>query len=66
MSKRLKTYLGDGVYASTDGFHIILSGDAHGQDNYVYLDSSALSALMEFIEHNHGVKITVEKRKEEV
>ena len=43
-----EAYLGDGVYASTDGYNIIL--DLRAQDNTtkIYLEPSVLRALNEF------------------
>lgn len=42
---KLEDYLGDGVYASWDGHHIIL--DLRGQDDYtlIALDDQTLEAL---------------------
>ena len=39
------TYLGDGVYATFDGYHIVL--DLRGQDNYtrIALEPQVLNAL---------------------
>lgn len=41
-------YLGDGVYASFDGHHIVL--DLRGQDNYtrIALEPAVMSALMHY------------------
>lgn len=43
-----ETYLGDGVYASFDGYQIKPYTDAHG--NVIYLDPEVYSALKEFVE----------------
>ena len=44
------TYLGDGVYASFDGYHVIL--DLRGQDTTtrIALEPDVLLALNEYIE----------------
>lgn len=59
-----ETYLGDGVYAEYDGFHVTLKGNAYFQDNVIYLDANALSEFLRYLERVKGVKITVERRKE--
>jgi len=44
-----KRYLGDGVYASTDGYQVILTtSDGVHVTNVIYLDSSTMSALDKF------------------
>lgn len=57
-----KLYIGDGVYAADDGYHIVLTTEnGLGIQNTVYLDSSVLQSLMNYIELARGVKITVER-----
>lgn len=53
MSKK-EMYLGDGVYASYDGYHIIL--DLRGQDSHtrIALDSSVYYALNKFVQSLKG------------
>ncbi|WP_426436071.1 hypothetical protein [Bradyrhizobium genosp. P] len=43
-------YLGDGVYASFDGYQIQLRAPREDGDSIVYLDSEVQAALVEFIE----------------
>ncbi len=43
-------YLGDGLYASFDGFHIILRAPREGGDHWVALDLYVLQALKEFVD----------------
>ena len=45
-----ETYLGDGVYATHDGYGITL--DLRGQDNYtrIYLEPEVLASLIKFNE----------------
>lgn len=45
MNNPIKAYLGDGVYASNDGFHIILST----VDNIIYLDEYCLINLETYL-----------------
>lgn len=52
-----QVYLGDSVYASNDGFHIVLTADR----NIIYLDDNVVGALLKYIEHEHGVQIQVKK-----
>lgn len=42
------TYLGDGVEAAYDGYHVILSIDAG--DTRIYLDSSVIRSLLAYLE----------------
>ena len=45
-----KTYLGDGLYASFDGFHVVLTAEnGISVSNTVYLDDHVLDALERFI-----------------
>lgn len=41
-------YIGDGVYAEFDGYNIILRVDDHKSEPLVYLESSAMSSLIDF------------------
>ena len=43
------TYLGDGVYASHDGFQIWLAVNHH-ENNVVALESEVLARLFEYVE----------------
>jgi hypothetical protein len=49
MSER-EMYLGDGLYASFDGFQIRLRAPRDGGDHEVYLDAATLQAFMQFID----------------
>lgn len=42
------TYLGDGVIAEYDGYHVILSIDE--QSTKIYLDSSVITSLLAYLE----------------
>jgi len=48
--KMKKIYLGDGVYANFDGYHVVLTTE-NGIEitNTIYLDPDALSSLLEYI-----------------
>lgn len=44
-------YLGDGVYADYDGYHVILkTGTPHDITNVIYLDVQVRNALRELLE----------------
>lgn len=50
-----KQYIGDGVYTSDDGHHIILQTDG----NKIYLDDTAIEGLIMYIEKQRNVDITI-------
>jgi hypothetical protein len=41
-------YLGDGVYASFDGYHIILTTEIEANPPLVYLDPDVVAALIKY------------------
>ena len=46
MVETAKRYLGDGVYASWDGMHVVLTTEnAIGARNIIYLDDQVIAAL---------------------
>jgi hypothetical protein len=52
-----QAYLGDGVYLTGDGFHLILSTGSHKPeewDNVVYLDDSVAKNLLNQLKLIHG------------
>jgi len=45
-----KIYLGDGVYVSYDGYHIVLTTSTGGEpDNTIYLDHYVSTQLVEYM-----------------
>jgi hypothetical protein len=70
MERKGETYLGDGLYASDDGLHIILRTERDTGEHWVGLDPEVLLSLFRFIERTRGVTIQVREasqdRKEEV
>jgi hypothetical protein len=46
---REETYLGDGLYASFDGFAIKLRAPREGSDHYVVLEQEVLEAFERFV-----------------
>lgn len=52
-----ETYLGDGLYASFDGFQFRLRAPREDGDHVVFLDPRTLLAFTEFVERAVG-KIT--------
>lgn len=61
-----KTYLGDGVYASFDGFMIRLFTNNGLRDlNEIYLEDTVLEALFGFVRRIYGVNIEITKKEKE-
>lgn len=65
MNTQKETYLGDGLYASDNGFMMTLRAPRLGGDHWVGLESEVISALITFIEQSRGVKITVGRKPKE-
>jgi len=65
MEKLEDRYLGDGVYASSDGYHIIL--DLRGQDNFtrIGLDPEVMNELLKFQKDAFPEKEESPKNKEQ-
>lgn len=55
-----ETYLGDGLYASHDGYQFVLRAPREEGDHYVALEPEVLSAFIVFVEKEIGIKITIE------
>lgn len=55
-----RTYLGDGLYADFDGFHIRLMANGYGPGatDTVYLEPEALLALQQWIAAGHRDHVT--------
>lgn len=54
-----KTYLGDGLYAHDDGYHMVLSCDRSGVEHWVALEPAVIQEFMRFVERSRKVKIVV-------
>jgi len=50
------TYLGDGVYASFDGYHIILDTRAQTPKNEIALDPHVFAALCDYAKRIETMK----------
>lgn len=48
------TYIGDGVYASFDGFQIKLRTERDGRDEIIYLDPDTYTSLVRFAQQFYG------------
>lgn len=61
-----ETYLGDGLYASYDGYQIKLRAprdiDGGEGDHVVFLEDSVLSRLLAFVENTRGLIIHVKEK----
>lgn len=44
-------YIGDGVYASIDGYHVILSTERDGRTEKIYMDEKVLSNFENYIKY---------------
>lgn len=44
-------YLGDGVYANYDGYHVELRTGSHKSDVLVFLDPEVAQSLVEYIQN---------------
>jgi len=50
MIKKTKEYLGDGLYAEADGYHLRLTAEnGVSVQNIVYLEDFVLRALLEYL-----------------
>jgi len=59
-------YLGDGVYVTFDGFHIVLATGSHvNPDNIVHLDPDVMVAFTRFVKRLHAAIQDSLKEKEE-
>lgn len=66
MSTVKETYLGDGLYASDDGFQIALRAPREVGDHFVYMEPEVISAFIRFLETSRGLKIDVQKAQKPV
>lgn len=48
MAEQAETYIGDGVYASFDGWQIKLATDRGGEMHVIYLDADTFGNLLQF------------------
>lgn len=49
MSEHPETYLGDGLYASFDGWQVILRAPRDGGDHWIGLEPSTMAALQSYL-----------------
>lgn len=46
-----KIYVGDGVYLSNDGYHLVLTTeDAYGASNTIYLEPEMLKTIQNYLD----------------
>lgn len=45
-----ETYLGDGLYASFDGYQFLLRAPREGGDSEIYLEPPVLRAFQDYVE----------------
>lgn len=68
MKEAGETYLGDGLYASFDGFQMCLRAPREGGDHVVYLEIPVLEAFEHYVERlkaeaEERVKAEMEKKE---
>jgi len=63
MSQRKETYLGDGLYASFDGYMICLRAPREDGDHWVGLEPDIYARLLEFVESLKSKKTKAEKNE---
>ena len=62
MNKLYLTYLGDGLYASFDGYQIVLMANSHTEPtDTVYLEPEVLENFLEYV---RKLKETISRRGE--
>lgn len=54
-------YIGDGLYASDDGFMLTLRTERTNGEHWVGLEPEVLESLFRFVERTRGLRITVER-----
>ena len=59
MSFSLEKYLGDGLYASFDGYRITLRAPREDGDHYVVLKPEVLAEFIDYLNHLSSMKLTV-------
>jgi hypothetical protein len=50
MEERFTQYLGDGVYVSWDGYHIVIRANSHIDPNPIYFDGEVLQIFLKYVE----------------
>jgi hypothetical protein len=64
MKEPNETHLGDGLYASFDGFMIVLRAPREFGDHWVGLEPEVLAAFLEFAENAGAIKRIIERELE--
>lgn len=58
-----ETYLGDGLYASWDGFMVRLRAPRENGDHEVFLEPSVFNEFVLFIEKTFGINVRIEHKE---
>ncbi len=56
-----RTYIGDGVYISNDGWHVILDTERENGTNQIYLEPELITRLLAYA-MNRGMQFEIPKR----
>jgi hypothetical protein len=61
----MKTYIGDGVYVEDEGtqFKLYTEDGAGNVRNVIYLENSAVTSFLKFVEKTRDVTISVDRTK---
>jgi hypothetical protein len=59
MTEPQETHIGDGLYASHDGYQIKLRAPRSEGDHEVFLDDRTLGGLFAWIEKTYGVTVSI-------
>jgi len=62
MKQQGETYLGDGLYASFDGFMIVLRAPRTNGDHWVGLEPDVWHALVEYVEAHKTSGVATHER----
>jgi len=61
-----EAYLGDGVYADFDGYHIVLRCDCMSEPNKMFLDPSSMEMLNVFYARMHSKQNSKPSKQETI
>jgi hypothetical protein len=65
MNEQKEVYLGDGLYARDDGYHILLRAPREDGDHWVGMESEVLMSFIRYLERARKVKISIKRIEEE-
>lgn len=66
MTRLFERYLGDGLYAHFDGYHVILRAPRDGGDHWVGLEPGVLRCFQDYIKYLYAEIEAHNKRQQEL